>query len=67
MNRADVRSACVWAYVAYKLHLIGQHGGTPMTHIALLRSVRAVSRFIAARSSAGRDVIFVSPVVRRHA
>lgn len=56
LNRSDVRSACVWAYVAYKLHLAGRHGGTPMTHAAFLRSLGVV-RSVAARSSVGRDEV----------
>lgn len=43
-SRADVRSACVWAYVAYRLHLVARHEGAPVTHIAFLLSVRAAIR-----------------------
>lgn len=65
LSRADVRSTCVWASLAYKLHLAAKHAGAPMTQIVFQRSIRAVIPSVAARSSRGRGVIFGLPIARR--
>lgn len=67
MNRPDVCSACVWALPYTGFIWSAGLGGAPMTRIIFLRSIHAVIRPIAARTSAGRDVVFGSPGIRRRA
>lgn len=48
---------CVWAYAAYRMHVIARHAGAPMPQVVFQHTREAI-RSVAARSCRGRDAIF---------
>lgn len=53
MSRPDLRSSAVWAFIAYRVHVVARLGGAPLSQIEFQRSPCA------------RNVVFGLPHARR--